>query len=280
MRPFDLVGTVGAWTVFAGTLFVFDPVLRIARAFGERPMDRAVSAMCRVLSWSIPAGLCRLRLEGLENVPPGGRVIVVSNHQSLVESFLPLWALDHLRPRFVAKREMASWIPAVSFNLRAAGHCLISRKDRDGSVEAIRGLGRRVAAGECSAMIFPEGTRSASGLLNRFKLAGLAALIEEAPGVPILPVVFHGGHRVFPRGKPRVRAFSTVTMRVMPAMEREERALDEFVSLVHGVLTATFAELEGRQSQAGGRETHPSRSRGPRAPAGDSPGGEPESATG
>lgn len=244
MRPLDLLATAGAWTVFGLTVVAFDPVLRVARQFGDGPMDGAVSAMCRVLSLSIPAGLGRLRMEGLEHVPRNGRIIIVSNHQSLVENFLPLWIFDHLRPRFIAKREMAKWIPSVSYNLRAAGHCLISRKDRDGSVEAIRCLGAKVASGECSAMIFPEGTRSATGLINPFKYAGFAALLEAAPDAPVMPVVFHGGNCVFPRGKPRVRAFSTVTMRVLPPLEREDRPVDEVVGVVHKLLTATFDEID------------------------------------
>lgn len=243
MRPFDILATVGAWSVFGLTALAFDPVLRVSRQFGEGPMDRAVSVMCRCLSWSIPAGLGRLRLEGLENVPRNGRVLIISNHQSLVENFLPLWVLDHLRPRYVAKREMAKWLPSVSYNLRRAGHCLISRQDRDGSVEAIRGLGRRVVAGECSAMLFPEGTRSSTGEINPFKYAGLSALLEAAPSVPVLPVVFHGGNCIFPRGKPRVRAFSTVTMRVLPLLDRD-RPVDEMVPVIQDLLSSTFEALD------------------------------------
>ena len=158
VRTVDFVATAGAWGWFGLTLVVFDPVLRVARMLGAEPMDRAVGLMCRVLGGSIRAGLGRLELE-LENIPPQGSYIVVCNHQSLVESFLPFWLLRHLRPRYIAKRALGRWIPAISFNLRRGGHCLIDRTDREGALAAIAELGRRVDSGEVSAFIFPEGTR-------------------------------------------------------------------------------------------------------------------------
>ena len=255
MRPRDLLATAGAWSTFALTLCAFDPVLRVARAFGEEPMDRAVSTMCRVLAGSIRAGLGRLEVEGLDRVPRNGRLLIVSNHQSLVESFLPLWFLDHLRPRYIAKRDMGRFIPAVSYNLRRAGHCLIDRGDREQALEAIEGLGRRVAAGEVSALIFPEGTRSATGQLNEFKFAGLATLLRAAPHADVLPMVVHGGNLVFPRGRPRVRAGSTVRIRLLPVLRRREEDVDPVIERVREVLTGTFEDLEARYGAGAGRGT-------------------------
>lgn len=244
----DLFATVGTWSWFVLTLVVFDPVLRFSRLFGERPMDRAVSAMCRCLSWCIPLGLCRLRIEGRENAPRDGRLIVVSNHQSLVENFLPLWVLDHLRPRYVAKSSMGRWIPAVSYNLRRLGHALIDRGDRVQALAAISRLAERMKAGEISTMIFPEGTRSRTGQMSTFKRAGLAVLLDAAPDTPVLPVVFHGGNRVFPRGLPRVRAFSTVRMKVLPPVERLGRSVEEMVELLGALLRTEFEQM---QAEAG-----------------------------
>ncbi len=246
MRPVDLLATVGAWGWFGLTLVVFDPVLRLARILGEEPMDRAVGLMCRALGCSIRAGLGRLEIEGLENIPAQGRYIVVCNHQSLVESFLPFWLLQHLRPRYIAKRALGRWIPAISFNLRRGGHCLIDREDRERALEAIAELGRRVDSGEVSAFIFPEGTRSADGRMNPFKPAGLATLLRTAPQAAILPMVVHGGNRVFPRGLPRVQAGSTVRVQVLPLLAREGRDVEATIERIREVLAGRFAELEER----------------------------------
>lgn len=246
VRAVDFVATAGAWGWFGLTLVVFDPVLRVARMLGAEPMDRAVGLMCRVLGGSIRAGLGRLELEGLENIPPQGSYIVVCNHQSLVESFLPFWLLRHLRPRYIAKRALGRWIPAISFNLRRGGHCLIDRTDREGALAAIAELGRRVDSGEVSAFIFPEGTRSQDGRMNPFKPAGLATLLRTAPRADILPMVVHGGNHVFPRGFPRVQAWSTVRVQFMPVLERGDSDVEETIEQIRQVLTGRFAELEAR----------------------------------
>lgn len=254
MRPLDLVATVGAWSWLTLTLLVADPFLRVAALFGERAMDRAASRMCRLLAGSIRAGLGRLELQGLENVPRGARLVVVCNHQSLVESFLPFWVLDHLRPRYISKRALGTWIPGVSYNLRRGGHCLIDREDRHQAVAAIESLGRRVEAGEVSAVIFPEGTRSADGRMNPFKPAGLSALLKAAPRAAILPMVVHGGNRVFPRGLPRVRAGSTVRVRFLPVVDRQDEDVMATIEHLQEILTGTFAEMEacyGRQEGRG-----------------------------
>ncbi|MBI3924789.1 MAG: 1-acyl-sn-glycerol-3-phosphate acyltransferase [Armatimonadetes bacterium] len=245
MRPVDLLATVTTWTWFGATLVVFDPVLRVARLLGEGPMDRTVSLMCRLLSWSVPLGLGRLQIEGLENVPRNARVIIIANHQSLIENFLPLWLFDHLRPRYVAKTALARWVPSVSFNLRGAGHCLIDRGDRVQALGAITRLGERVRAGEVSAIIFPEGTRSATGEMSAFKLAGLTALLEAAPEAPILPVVFSGGHNIFPRGLPRVRAFSRVKVRVLPPQDRWGENVVQTIERVACLLGTELEQLTG-----------------------------------
>jgi 1-acyl-sn-glycerol-3-phosphate acyltransferase len=246
VRAVDFVATAAAWGWLGLTLVLFDPVLRIASLLGAEPMDRAVGLMCRVLGGSIRAGLGRLELEGLENIPPQGSYIVVSNHQSLVESFLPLWLLQHLRPRYIAKKPLGGWIPAVSFNLRRGGHCLIDREDREEALAAIAELGRRVDSGEVSALIFPEGTRSVDGRINPFKPAGLATLLQTAPRAEILPMLVHGGNHVFPRGLPRVRAGSTVRVQFWPVLVRGDSDVEETIERIRQVLTSRFAELEAR----------------------------------
>ena len=251
MRPLDLAATAGAWSWFVLTLGVFDPVLRVARLFGEESLARAASLMCRVLTGSIRAGLGRLEVQGLENVPRGARLVVVCNHQSLVESFLPFWVLDHLRPRYICKKVLGRWIPGVSYNLRRGGHCLIDRSDRQQAVEAIARLGHRVDAGEVSAVIFPEGTRSADGRMNPFKPAGLATLLRMAPRARILPMVVHGGNLVFPRGRPRVRAGSTVRVRFLPVLERQDEEVEVTIERIQAAMSACFAGLE-RQHGCGG----------------------------
>lgn len=250
MRIIDVAATIGAWSWFGATLAVFEPVLRVAGLIGDSCFEKTTALMCHSCCWSISTGMCNLQVEGQENIPRGQRVIIVGNHQSLVESFFPFWYLADMRPKYVAKRALARWVPTVSYVLRRGGNCLIDRSDRAGALEAITGLGRRVAAGEVSAVIFPEGTRSTVGQLNKFKYAGLRALLEAAPQATILPMVLHGGDQVYPKGRPRVRAGSLVRVRFLPPIERnlqnlaELAEVDELIEKVHTQLQEAFTEMQ------------------------------------
>jgi 1-acyl-sn-glycerol-3-phosphate acyltransferase len=181
---------------FGLTLVVFDVAQRIARLFGQRPQEHAAGA----LQWSLVQVFritgTHVRVERSPQVRPGHSYIIVSNHQSMFDIAI-LGALFYSNfPKYVAKRSLGKWIPSVSYNLREGGNVLIDRSDAPTALAAIRGLGRRVARGAASAMIFPEGTRARHGELGKFKPAGTMALLEEAPHVPVVPVAIDGSWRV------------------------------------------------------------------------------------
>ena len=62
-------------------------------------------------------------------------------------------------------------------------------------------------------------------------------------------MIVHGGNRVFPRGRPRVRAGSTVRVRLLPVLHRQGREVDEMCQRVRETLEAVFAEMEARYGQ-------------------------------
>jgi 1-acyl-sn-glycerol-3-phosphate acyltransferase len=129
-------------------------------------------------------------------VKPWHSYIIISNHQSMFDIVILGSVLFSNFPKYISKRSLGRWIPTVSFNLRVGGHVLIDRGDAPNAIEAIRDLGKRVAQGRCSAMIFPEGTRARHGSLGKFKPAGTLALLEEAPRTPVIPVAIDESWRL------------------------------------------------------------------------------------
>lgn len=246
----DWLGTVGAWSVFAASVVAFDPLLRIAGLAGAEQVEKVTAAMAGALEFSIRTGLCRLRLQGMENVPDRGGFIVIGNHQSLVESFVPLRELCRIHPRYVAKKILGRFIPSISVVLRRGGHCLIDRSNHEQSLEAIRALGREVASGKVSAVIFPEGTRSLAGDLQHFKTGGLRALMECAADAEILVMVVHNGTKIYPKGLPRVKAGSVITMRFLPLIDRNDFAsVEELIEHIHNLMIKNYTELESEDQQ-------------------------------
>jgi 1-acyl-sn-glycerol-3-phosphate acyltransferase len=65
--------------------------------------------------------------------------------------------------------------------------------------EAIETMAREMTDGS-SLIVFPEGTRSASGEVGRFK-SGLYHLARAVPHVELVPVYLHNLNRILPRGE-------------------------------------------------------------------------------
>jgi len=126
--------------------------------------------------------LCRLRVEGLDNLPKRGGAVVACNHTMGPDYVL----LAYSSPRelmFMAKAEVFQWHWLVSAILRAGGVFPVQRgKNDQGAIETAVVLARM---GNLIAM-FPEGTRSRTDQLMRGKTG--AARIALAAGVPVIPV--------------------------------------------------------------------------------------------
>jgi 1-acyl-sn-glycerol-3-phosphate acyltransferase len=195
-RTLSWAATLAFLPVFGAIFVVFDVAQRLALLVGRRPQEHVAGA----LQWTIVQAfrICGVTLEVERDpeVAPHASYLVLANHQSMFDVVILGSVLYSNFPKYVSKKSLGKWIPSVSINLRRGGHVLIDRGDGTAAVEAIRELGRRVRSGRCSAMIFPEGTRSRRGDLGKFKPTGSLALFEEAPDTPVVPIAIDESWRV------------------------------------------------------------------------------------
>ena len=154
-------------------------------------MDAVVNRI--VMAWArrcLKYLQCRVEIEGLQHLPPHAAVILMSNHQSLLDIPVCLGFLG--RPMgFVAKRELFR-IPVLSFWMREI-HCAnMDRADVRSSGKLLETLSRQVREGGYRFLIFPEGTRTKhpGGEIGPFKRGALR--IAEAEGIPIVPISLDG----------------------------------------------------------------------------------------
>ncbi len=160
-----------------------------------------------------------VRVGGLENLPPGG-AILVANHQSLVDIPLLIAAVPR-EIRFLAKRELGR-IPLFGYAMRKAGNLFIDREDPRDAVHLVRDTTDRIDRGQM-VVIFPEGTRSRDGAVGEFKPG--AFYLAQKRGIPLLPVLLDGGKSALPRGSLLFRPASLV-VRILPAVAADDgRAL-------------------------------------------------------
>ncbi|MCB0948273.1 MAG: 1-acyl-sn-glycerol-3-phosphate acyltransferase [Mycobacterium sp.] len=144
--------------------------------------------------------LGRPKVEGLENVPSSGAVILASNHLAVADSFyLPL--VVSRRITFLAKAEyftgtgIKGWFTRWFYTV--AGQVPIDRSDADSAQSALTTAERIVGEGKLLGM-YPEGTRSPDGRLYKGK-TGLARLALQTQ-VPVIPVAMIGTDSVNPPG--------------------------------------------------------------------------------
>lgn len=140
----------------------------------------------------------RITYRGEENIPDRGGAVIAINHTSYVD-FLPAALAVHRRRRrlrFMIKAEMQR-VTVVNFLIK---HTRTIPVDRGAGTGAYAVAVQRLREGELVG-VYPEATISRSFELKEFK-TGAARMAIEA-GVPIVPVIVWGAHRIWTKDHPR-----------------------------------------------------------------------------
>ncbi len=179
--------------VFAVLLVVFHPIQVITnRIWGYPVRKKVVDVLNYGLLYSLWILGTRITFRGFEKIPTNRPLIIVANHQSLLDIVAIVVGFRKNHPKFISKVELGKGIPSVSYNLRHGGSVLIDRKKGAQSVKDIMMLGKHIEKETYAACIFPEGTRTRDGLIKPFQPAGIASLIRTAPSSVIVPFAIDG----------------------------------------------------------------------------------------
>ena len=209
------------------------------RGFGRWLYD-CLWVLCRTLAVSVFG----FRVRFAEPLPRQGGLIVLSSHQSLFDSLLLGLATDR-RLSSLARSSLYRFKPFAAV-ITALDAVPI---DRNASmVKAMKAVIARLRDGR-AVVIFPEGTRTATGRLGEIK--GGFTLLAKKAGVPIVPVAIVGAHECWPRSRllPQPGRIRLEFGRVIPAAEIERLDEREILELC----TARLQELDtnARRLRAG-----------------------------
>jgi 1-acyl-sn-glycerol-3-phosphate acyltransferase len=193
----DWIVSIPTAAAFGLVLGIGDVVQRVTFRMGMGPYERALGSLHRWLIRAFRIAGVRVIPDSIDGIEDRGGYIVISNHQSMFDISIYGALLAGHTPRFVSKRSLAKGIPTVSFYLKHGGNALIDRGDREQAMEAIKEMGVLCQERGKAAVIYPEGTRSRDGSLGDYRIAGASALMEAAPGLPVLPAVIDGSWKVF-----------------------------------------------------------------------------------
>lgn len=196
-------------TFFPFTLLAIGFALIAALLGGENLLHRSNRLWARGCLW---LGGVRLRVEGIEHLPPRGPVVYMSNHQGNFD--IPaLFAGLPVQFRWLAKAELFR-IPLFGLTMRTAGYIPVERQDRRLSVQSMNLAAERVAAGT-SLMIFPEGTRSPDGALLPFKKGGFILALQAQ--APIVAIAIDGSAALMLKSSWMIRS-GEIRIRIFPAI--------------------------------------------------------------
>lgn len=148
--------------------------------------------------------------KGLTKRPPS---IYIANHSS----FLDILLMIMMNPKMVLM--VKKWVyhsPFFGFFIRRAGY-VYAAEGGEGNIEKVKEL----ISNGYSLLIFPEGTRSPDGTIQRFHKG--AFYLSESLGLPITPVLIHGAGFVLPKNDFMVKSGSLL-VKVLPSIQPDDTA--------------------------------------------------------
>jgi 1-acyl-sn-glycerol-3-phosphate acyltransferase len=189
--------TLGAfWTVVYGTHMIAASVFKFRNArciCDHHPRYWALKIL--------KASTCPVTLTGQEHIDPDAPQILVANHESWFDVFV-LAAHIPGRYRFVAKKELEK-IPIFGPAIMMCGHITVDRGDRSAAIESLEQAAQQIRSDNSTIVLFPEGTRTRTGDLQKFKKGAFVLAIQAR--VPIVPVAIRGTRAIMPKGAWRIR---------------------------------------------------------------------------
>jgi 1-acyl-sn-glycerol-3-phosphate acyltransferase len=193
----------------------------------------------RLAAWA-PRVLERARVHltvvGRDKVDASRPSVLMSNHASFYD--IPvLYATFGGNLRMVAKKELFK-IPIVGRAMHGAGMIEVDRGDRRQAIDSLdRGTRVLIESGS-SVWIAPEGTRTTTGKLGKFKKGGFRLAVDA--GLPIIPISLRGTGEILPPHSVRTNVGVDVNVTFHPLIETtpyaeakdKKAALDELVERV------------------------------------------------
>ena len=173
----------------------------------------------------------KVTVSGLENVPKDRAVILAANHQGAADILFVL-AFMPITFRFAVKKELFK-LPIFGWYLRHAGYFSIDRKVILSAYRTVEKIIEIIKFGG-SVLIFPEGTRTRTGQLGKFKRGSLLAALKS--GAPIVPIAISGSFHILPRGTGLIHNHPVKITVGKPIYITSEEDYDNKVTEVHNVI--------------------------------------------
>lgn len=153
--------------------------------------------------------LLPIKVTGRENVDPKQSYVFVANHQSFLDVFAVYgWLPNNFK--WLMKKEIRR-VPFVGTACAVAGHIFVDRTNPRAALQSMEKVKKELVDG-ISTVIFPEGTRTKTGEIGRFKQGAFKIAMDME--LPVVPITLNGFYKAMPSGQPFANPFSHLSLHI------------------------------------------------------------------
>lgn len=224
--------TIYCWIIVVAGFTSFTITGVIRWPFFEDKQKDYYSLACKFIRILFFLTGIKVDVHGTEHVP-NENVILVSNHQSLIDIFV-LMAYFPKQITFFAKKELKH-VPILGFNLVQMGHVLVDREKGRKALKQLDIIKEKLIEGK-SIIIFPEGTRSKTGEIGPFKKG--AFLLAYDTQKALIPCYIKGTGKMLPKNKFWITQ-AKISLHIQPELKNNQNEIDKKAVVVNNIKDET-----------------------------------------
>lgn len=226
--------------LFGGTAIIAISLL-ILMPFSKQEMRKGSQFWTRYVMWGLRfiTGIT-YEVRGIENLPESG-AIIACKHQSAWDT--AIFVLLRISTSYIMKKELTK-IPLYGWYINRSGHIAV---DRAAGASALKNMVKDVKSAlqnERNVVIFPEGTRSASGVAGDYQ-PGVAALYTQTKQ-PVIPAAVNSG--TFWGRRSFLKKPGKIIIEIMPPIAPGLKR-KEFMQVLEKTIEDKTTELEAEAQQ-------------------------------
>lgn len=225
--PVMLVATI----ITALLTIILSPVLPNSQ-FSHYPARYWAKFICML-------SFVKVKINGLEKLNPNHSYVIVLNHQSIFDVFVIYGWLPMIF-KWMIKAEIRK-IPFVGQACSSAGHIFIDRKNPLSAKRSLKTAKNQLRNG-VSVVIFPEGTRTKTGAMGKFKKG--AFMIATDLQLPVVPITLRGSYDRMKRNSFIITPGTIEMIIHSPVEVTPATGLHDLITHTHNIIQASLKKKQ------------------------------------
>lgn len=214
MSIIHLILSLVIWAFWAASTILFTfiaiPIWLLTLPFDRRGLILHYASSIWGYMYALVNPYWTIRFEGRNNIRDNQPCIIISNHQSLADIMVLYGLLKNFK--WVSKIQNFR-IPFLGFVMRLNRYIEVDRMKGRSYLKMLARCEEEIRKGN-SILIFPEGTRSPDGKMQRFREGAFRLAVNLK--VPIIPVIIEGTHEALPKKGFIFKKRKKIIVRVLP----------------------------------------------------------------